>query len=281
MISLGRVRVCEECVALVGARVAGRDETVCSRCGDAMGFESARMMAAMGLSECTMCRLAPPEFDRAVAAGDYNDEMREMLHLLKFAGRGAVAEIALGERLATAMLLLEKDAARDVVVVPVPLFAARERERGYNQSLLLATAALKRVHKAKPEWKLRIVSGVLLRVKDTRPLYTLSPKQRRASLSGAFRVVKGGALAGREVLLVDDVMTTGATARECARVLKRAGALKVWVATAAKAQPAGAMAVYRESDVAVWSVSGSSPTSESPDMGHPVLAPDRSRRQEF
>ncbi|WP_263379593.1 ComF family protein [Granulicella paludicola] len=248
-----------------------------------MGFESARMMAAMGLSECTMCRLAPPEFERAVAADDYDEEMREMLHLLKFAGRRAVAEVLLGERLAAAIALL-RDAAKELVVVPVPLFAARERERGYNQAELLAKAAVRRMSP-----KLKVSAGVLVRVKDTRPLYMLSPKQRRASLRGAFRVARPDAVIGREVLLVDDVMTTGATARECARVLKGAGATKVWVATAAKAQPAGSVAVYRESDVAMWSVGGSSPTSQNRDMGHPVKSsdgsviksPDVSKRREF
>ncbi len=231
-----------------------------------MGFESARIMAAMGLSECTMCRMAPPEFERAVAAADYDEEMREMLHLLKFAGRRAVAELVLGERLAAAIALLQKDVAKDLVVVPVPLFAAREQERGYNQAVLLAKAAVRRMSP-----KLKVHSGVLVRSKDTRPLYMLSPKQRRASLRGAFRVTKPAAVLGREVLLVDDVMTTGATARECARVLKRAGATKVWVATAAKAQPAGAVAVYRETNVATWSVG----------TGRPMAEPDISRRREF
>lgn len=201
-----------------------------------------------------MCRLAPPEFERAVAGGDYDDEMREMLHLLKFAGRGALAELVLGERVARAMLLLRASAAKELVVVPVPLFAARERERGYNQALLLARAAVRRVEKMAPEWRLRMEAGVLQRVKETRSLYRMSRRQRRASLSGAFRVVRSEAVRGREVLLVDDIMTTGATARECARVLMRAGAAKVWVATAAKVQPEGVRSEQMEpAEVAMWS----------------------------
>ncbi|QMV18079.1 hypothetical protein GOB94_04765 [Granulicella sp. 5B5] len=258
---LGTVRVCEACLARVGAETAERDETVCARCGDAMGMreaswlEDARFAAAMGVRACTMCRLAPPEFERAVASGDYDDEMREMLHLLKFAGRRALAELVLGERVARAAMMLCDEAAKELVVVPVPLFAARERERGYNQALLLARAAVKRLKKATPEWRLRIESGVLVRVKNTRPLYFMaSPKERRASLRGAFRVVKSEALRGREVLLVDDIMTTRATARECARVLMRAGAAKVWVATAAKVQPESARSEQMEPvEVAMWS----------------------------
>jgi len=207
--------------------------------------------------------MAPPEFERAVAFADYDNEMREMLHLLKFAGRRRMAEFVLGERLAQAVLKLEDSFGAghvaELVVVPVPLFAARERERGFNQAELLARAAVKVLRRQRPAWRLRIESGVLLRVKDTRSLYRLSPHQRRASLRGAFRVAKKDAIAGRDillgrdVLLIDDIMTTGATARECARVLKRAGAAKVWVATAARAQPESVQGLV-QSDVAMWSV---------------------------
>ena len=269
MTSLKTVRVCDACVARVGAETAERDGTVCARCGDALGMESARFAAAMGITCCTMCRLAPPDFERAVAGGDYNEDLREMLHLLKFAGRRQVAELVLGEKLARAVVQLRDVAARELMVVPVPLFAARERERGYNQALLLARAAVKRVEKIAPEWRLRVEANVLVRVKDTRPLFYLSPRQRRASLRGAFRVVKKQMLAGREVLLVDDILTTGSTARECSRVLLRAGATKVWVATAAKVQPEGSQSERVEPmDVAMWSP-------------QKLMEPDVSRQRRF
>lgn len=228
--------VCEACVA----RVEAQDErlnALCGRCGDALGMESARFASAMGTNECTMCRLAPPEFTRAVAYAEYDAEMREMLHLLKFGGRREVAAHVLGQWTAAAIAKLERDAARDLVVIPVPLFAARERSRGFNQAELLATAALKRLRKQSPEWKLRMQTSALKRVKDTHALFAMQPHQRRRSLRGAFRVADSEAVRGREVLLVDDIMTTGATARECARVLLKAGAAKVWVVTVAKAQP--------------------------------------------
>lgn len=219
-----------------------------------------------GVSECTMCRLAPPEFERAVTAGDYDHERRELLHLLKFEGRRAVAEVLLGEQMAAAVLTLRDAAAQELMVVPVPLFAARERARGFNQSLLLAQAAVKRLRKLQPEWKLSLRADVLLRVKDTRSLYSLTRKQRRASLSGAFRVAKRDAVRGREVLLIDDILTTGATARECARVLLRGGAAKVWVATAARAISRDAVATFGEADAATWDAAATAGELKEPDV---------------
>jgi ComF family protein len=236
MISISRAGVCGTCVA----RVEAQDEqanALCTRCGDALGMESARFAAAMGTTECTMCRLAPPEFARAVAYAEYDAEVREMLHLLKFSGAREVAGHLLGNYLAQAILKLEAHVARELLVIPVPLFGARERSRGFNQSKLLAEAAVKRLRSLRRGWKLKIETKSLVRLKDTRALFTMQPHQRRKNLRGAFRILDAEAIRGREVLLIDDIMTTGATARECARVLLRAGAAKVWVATVAKAQP--------------------------------------------
>jgi len=236
MISINRAGVCEACVARVEAQDEGHN-MLCSRCGDALGMESARFASAMRITECTMCRLAPPEFARAVAYAEYDAEVREMLHLLKFDGVREVAKHLLGDWLAKAMLKLEEQAAREMIVIPVPLFAARERSRGFNQSKLLAEAAVRRLRKLRRGWKLKLDTNSFARVKDTRALFTMQPHERRKNLRGAFRVTDAQAIRGREVLLIDDIMTTGATARECARVLTRAGAAKVWVATVAKVQP--------------------------------------------
>jgi ComF family protein len=179
--------------------------------------------------------MVAPEFERAVAYGIYQDGLREMVHLLKYERMSAVAR-PLGGMLACAIEMLEAQASAELMVVAVPLFPAKERQRGYNQAVLLADAALAELRKTRPEWKLRVAHGVIRRVRDTESQFALTPRGRRRNLKGAFAVRDDAALAGREVLLVDDIYTTGATARECARVLRRAGAAKVWVATLARAQ---------------------------------------------
>ena len=249
MLGLRSVRICNGCVERV-ASLAGVDEALCSHCGGALGMESARFAAAMGAEECTSCRMNPPDFARAVAFGLYDSEMREMLLGLKFHGMRRVADQVLGQWMAEAVLQLKGQAAPELVVVPVPLFHERERERGFNQSLLLARAALQELFRSHSGWKLELRPEVLVRVRDTRPQYALGPRERQRNLKGAFRVSDKMMVAGREVLLIDDIFTTGATANACARVLLRAGAAKVWVATVARAQPESTRAL--EATVARW-----------------------------
>jgi ComF family protein len=184
---------------------------------------------------CSPCRMVEPEFAQAVAHGVYEDELREMVHLLKYEGMRAVAR-PLGRMLAQAIETLKDQTGSELMVVAVPLFPAKERQRGYNQAVLLADAALKELKKSAPEWRLRAAHGAIRRVKDTQSQFELTPSGRRRNLQGAFAVRETADLIGREVLLVDDIYTTGATARACAAVLRRAGARKVWVVTVSRAQ---------------------------------------------
>lgn len=227
--------------------------TLCGRCGEVLDMEGVRFAGQFPVEGllCSPCRMAPPEFDRAVAYAVYQDQLREMVHLLKYERMEAVAK-PLGKMLAQAIEMLEAEAGRELVVVAVPLFPSKERERGYNQAVLLADAAIAELKTSRPDWRLQAAHGVIRRVKDTRSQFELTAKGRRRNLQGAFAVSDGTKLAGREVLLVDDIYTTGATARACSRVLRQAGASRVWVATVSRAQPEMVASWGASSNTAVW-----------------------------
>jgi ComF family protein len=162
--------------------------------------------------------------------------LRELVHLLKYNGvRPAAAVLGrmLSEAIADLESTFEHPALFDqtIAVIPVPLYKTKLRQRGFNQAELIARAALKQVPAAS---RFQLLSGVLLRTRDTESQIGLTGHQRRENLRGAFAVPCATQITGREVLLVDDVYTTGTTASECARVLLRAGASQVWVATVAR-----------------------------------------------
>jgi ComF family protein len=211
---------------------------LCRCCGEALDIdlESARLRADLpGEALCRFCTASPPPFARAVAYAAYECELREMIHLLKYERMRGFASL-LGGMLADTILTLRAQTAGELDVVVVPLFTGKQRQRGYNQSELLAAAAVRRLASSTPEWKLRHITGALRRTRDTRSQFELNPSGRRSNVRGAFAVEPGRLRPGGEVLLLDDIYTTGATARECAKVLLRAGAARVWVATLARAQ---------------------------------------------
>jgi ComF family protein len=170
---------------------------------------------------CGDCQADPPPFARARAAALYEGPVAAAVKRLKF-GR-QMAYLPLMQCWLERPLCRELAAAADMVV-PVPLHPRRLRARGFNQAWLLAQAF--------PE--LPLAREVLVRRRHTVPQVQLNPKERRDNVRGAFAVADPALVKGKNVLLVDDLFTTGATARECARVLRRAGARRVEVLTVAR-----------------------------------------------
>jgi ComF family protein len=202
---------------------------VCSICGERV-LSAYAVDDSDGLRRCPVCRRAERPFERAVAYGSYDGGLRELIHLLKFNGVRPAAAV-LGRMLAESMAALEAEFGQaPVLVIPVPLFKGRRHQRGFNQAELIALAALK--FRAGERMQLR--NDILLRTRDTHSQIGLTSHQRRENMRGAFKIASAAEVTGREVLVVDDVYTTGTTAMECARVLRRAGAAKVWVATVAR-----------------------------------------------
>jgi ComF family protein len=178
-----------------------------------------------------MCRQNEPAFTRASAYGSYDGGLRELIHLLKY-GRVRPAAAVLGRMLAEVVADLgDTWGLLPPVVMPVPLHPARSRQRGFNQSELIARAMLK----LKPAaLNVKLLCDVLVRQRMTESQTGLTPPQRRQNVHGAFQVARRDQVKGRDILLVDDVFTTGSTVSECARVLRRAGAERVFVATVAR-----------------------------------------------
>jgi ComF family protein len=201
----------------------------CDRCGDDVDSLS----DDSGL--CRVCRLAPPPFERAVSYAFYQDAMRNAIHALKY-DRMHPAARRLGRMLAQAIAQLHGEAPAEMLVVPIPLHRSRYSERGFNQARLLATHAIHALRSSHPDWKLTMAPAALMRLRATESQASLSPHARRINVRGAFSVTEPAAVKDRHVLLIDDILTTGATARAAALALKRAGASSVWVATLARAR---------------------------------------------
>lgn len=225
--NLSRLPVCESCLSAIHP-IQG---TVCAVCGERLMspylVNSDESSSVPSNSLCGLCRRVTPSYARAVAYGSYDGGLRELIHLLKYQSVRPAADV-LGEMLAAAIAKFRPNfEQKTVLVVPVPLHRGKLRERGFNQSELIARAALKLLP-ADGHFKL---SPVLKRVRPTTSQIGLTQHQRRENLRGAFAVMNPEETKGNEILLVDDVVTTGTTVSECARILRRAGAFNVWVAS--------------------------------------------------
>jgi ComF family protein len=166
--------------------------------------------------------------------GVYDGTLRRLIHMLKYE-RVRSAAGPLGRLAAEACLQLEGDInVEELLLIPVPTHKLRMRSRGFNQAELIARAAHRGMEQA-IGCKLTLDLTSLLRVRFADSQVALSGDERRQQIHGAFKVTSRERIKGREILLVDDVLTTGATASECARELRQAGASRVWVVTPARA----------------------------------------------
>jgi len=192
-----------------------------------------------------VCREEPPPYQRAVTYGAYDGELRELIHMLKYDQVHPAAAV-LGRMLALAIAKLEL--TEPVLVVPVPLHGSKRRQRGFNQAESIAHNALKSMCNQ----RFQVVMDVLQRTRATVSQIGLTRPQRRENMSGAFKVAHLNRVSGHDVLLVDDVMTTGTTVAECARVLRKAGARNVWVATVARTlKNGGSVEILERTAIAV------------------------------
>jgi ComF family protein len=210
-----RIPVCRNCLRKPQPFAAGH---FCVHCRAA--FANAAPLDSDG--SCMLCRLGLTGFDASYSYGDYDGPLRKLIHLFKFSGVYPLAN-ELGPLMTTC---LPRDIRPDVIV-PMPLHWLRQWKRGFNQSELLARVVGKRVGIP--------VRNAVRRRKSSAAQAGLTSAERRRNVAGAFEIRNRKLVEGKHVLLIDDVLTTGATAAACARALKSAGAARVTVLTLARA----------------------------------------------
>ncbi len=233
---LSSVPICDLCWTSIPVLPEGG----CARCGDTLAGPS-----DSGL--CRACRLAPPPFVRAVAFGLYQGRLRDAIHAFKY-DRLHPAARGLGRMLAFTITRLAGEAPAEMLVVPVPLHRTKHAQRGFNQARALAREALKVLATNHPDWRLTLASSALMRLRATASQAGLTLRQRRMNLRGAFSVADPAAVKDKDILLIDDILTTGATARAAAQALMRAGAASVRVATLARARRVGGFPIGSADD---------------------------------
>jgi competence protein ComFC len=208
--------LCAECQRRAPRIVA----PFCERCSEPFAG------AIEGPFACGNCADQTLHFVAAVTAYRAREIVRRLIHEFKYHQRLYLRHV-IGEWLAAVLQDSRLSSRGFDVIIPVPLHPAKQRERGFNQAALLAHSLSSRMGVP--------VSPALERIRYTKSQTAFDRSERMENLRNAFRLRRAGDVRGLQVLLVDDVLTTGSTLSECARVLKRAGASSIYAATAARA----------------------------------------------
>jgi ComF family protein len=221
LLNASRIPVCEACLGSI-TLIA---EPMCQCCG--RPFVSA--VAAEAIQPlCRPCRVQTYAFDRARSLAIYNDALSGAIMLMKYEQVTRLGDW-FGARLAELVEEAGEKFQADTVV-PVPLHSDRRRERGYNQAELLARPLARRL-------RLKVRASLLIRTKPRPPQLVLSRSEHWKSVRGAYATRPGVRVDNLRILLVDDVLTTGATLDACSRALKKAGAAEVIGLTVGRVVP--------------------------------------------
>jgi ComF family protein len=171
-------------------------------------------MSEVGLT-CGNCMHSEPPFKQARSFGIYDGVLKKAINLFKYQGVKRLAK-------PLSDMIIKMQLPKVEVLIPVPLFKTRLKQREFNQSALIASHLSKFLD-------IEILINCLIKVKDTAPQVGLSSRERLRNIRNAFRVSRENLIKGKDILLIDDVVTTGSTIRECSRVLKHAGASDIYV----------------------------------------------------
>lgn len=190
------------------------EDRICDRCGYPGTFNA---------GECPGCNKHDPKYTKIRSCGNYKGPLKEAIHSLKYQNNlalGFILSEMLEEKLRNENWIID-------IIVPVPLSRGRQRERGYNQAALLAHPLAKRMG-------LQYDSGSLTRKKYTESQVHLTAEERSCNMADAFSI-KSNFFKGKNILIIDDVITTGSTINECARTIQEGGAKEVYGLSIARA----------------------------------------------
>ena len=207
--------ICTDCFA----QLVFMKSPLCTRCGTLFEFSS-----EMNDHYCSDCLKEMPSFDTARSLLRYQSPVPDLMHRLKYKADSSVVRV-IASILAQNGTIWEQKKCE--LIIPVPLHANRLRQRGLNQSQLLAGLVFS-------GYQEKIAINLLIRAKNTTSQTGLSGVERRRNLKDAFRVTNQKSIEGKSVWLVDDVFTTGTTVSECSKTLKKNGAAEVHVWTFAR-----------------------------------------------
>lgn len=216
--------------SLCKAPLEEHERVVCEGCWSKVQVITGSHCAACGspsdesVPACTHCENRTPHFDRARILSPFDETIQGLIHQLKYRGKRSI-----GRRLGAMLgaLIASDGGSGDLdMIVPVPLHPSRQKERGYNQSALVA-------HAMEARLGVGVRTDLMARTRRTATQTKLNAAERAQNVAGAFEVRHPESVRGREILLVDDVLTTGATVNACSKVLLEAGAKRVCLAALA------------------------------------------------
>jgi ComF family protein len=223
-----------QCISCAAILQPITEKVFCSACREKVNFLTGSLCPICGItffdspSEshlCGNCLENRPYFSSARAVASYETIILNAIHQFKY-GRDLSTGVLLASLMAD-FSFPDFDSHEYSLIIPVPLHIKKLRKRGFNQSIILADAIGEK-------WQVPVKFSLLKRCKFTLTQTGLDKKERQRNIKGAFEVRYNEKIAGRNIILVDDVYTTGATLNECAKILIKAGAQKVAVLTLAR-----------------------------------------------